>query len=72
MSSIKGYKCPHCYYYMWEGKEFYECEFQDKVSKLEQENTDLKKYIERMDKPVVKVVDIDIALENAELKAEKE
>ena len=48
MSSIKGYKCPHCEYYMWEGKEFYECEFQDKVSELEQENAELKAENERL------------------------
>lgn len=39
---MSEYKCPHCEYYMWEGKEFYECEFQDKVSELEQENERLK------------------------------
>ena len=66
---MSEYKCPHCEYYMWEGKEFYECDIQDKVSRLEQENKDLKKYIELMDEPVV---DMDIALDYAELKAENE
>lgn len=39
---MSSYKCPHCEYYMWEGKEFYECEFQNKVSELQQENAELK------------------------------
>lgn len=34
---MSDYKCPHCEYYMWQGKEFYEC-------KLEQENAELKAY----------------------------
>lgn len=50
MSSIKGDKCPHCYHYMWQGKDFYECEFQDKVSKLEQENAELKAENERLNR----------------------
>ena len=45
---MSEYKCPHCEYYMWEGKEFYECDVQDKVSKLEQENTELKAENERL------------------------
>ena len=54
-----------------------ECEGWDncyykQLKRLEQENADLKKYIERMDKPVVEVIDADIALENTELKAENE
>ena len=36
---MSSYKCPHCEYYMWEGKEFYECE-------LEQENERLKEEFE--------------------------
>lgn len=63
MSSIKGYKCPHCEYYMWEGKEFYECEFQDKVSKLEQENVKLKFELD-----VIKADYEASEQENAELK----
>lgn len=36
---MSGYKCSHCEYYMWEGKEFYEC-------KLEQENARLKQTLQ--------------------------
>lgn len=45
---MSDYKCPHCEYYMWQGKEFYECDIQDKVSKLEQENAELKAENERL------------------------
>lgn len=38
---MSGYKCPHCEYYMWEGKEFYECE-------LEQENARLKSCLQEI------------------------
>ena len=40
---MSSYKCPHCEYYMWEGKEFYECE-------LEQENIELKAENEKLTK----------------------
>lgn len=42
------------------------------LKRLQQENADLKKYIERMDEPELQVIDADIALENAELKAYKD
>ena len=41
------YKCPHCEYYMWEGKEFYECEFQDKVDRLLRTLQEIKAIAER-------------------------
>lgn len=38
------------------------------IAKLETENSDLKKYIERMDKPEIKTIDSEIFLENTKLK----
>ena len=35
-------KCPHCEYYMWEGKEFYECGLQQENAELKAENERLK------------------------------
>lgn len=48
-----------------------ECDYKQ-LQRLRQENADLKKYIERMKEPELKVIDTDIALENADLKAENE
>ena len=57
---MSDYKCPHCEYYMWEGKEFYECE-------LEQENKIMKFKLD-----TVKADYEASEQENAELKAEND
>ena len=45
---MSDYKCPHCEYYMWEGNDFYECDIQDKVSKLERENAELRSTLQEI------------------------
>lgn len=42
------------------------------IAELKAENEQLKKYIERMKEPELKVIDANIALDNKELKAENE
>ena len=39
---------------------------------LQQENEDLKNYIQKMDKPEIKTIDSEIALKNIELQQENE
>jgi len=55
---MSGYKCPHCEYYMWEGKEFYECDVQDKVSELEKENAELRSTLQEIKEIVYEVCKI--------------
>ena len=68
---MSDYKCPHCEYYMWEGKEFYECDMQDRVSKLEQENTELKSTIDAFEVSENEAIEIiaEYKAENARLKS---
>lgn len=41
---------------------------EERIKELQQENSDLKKYIERMDKPEIQVIDGKIALDNIKYK----
>ena len=43
-------------------------DYEERIRELQQENSDFKKYTERMDKPKVQVIDGEIALDNIKYK----
>ena len=79
---INGIDVSECSYYNKDNEPYCcevwdnECEAQNcyfkQLKRLQEENEELKTYIQKMDKPEIKTIDSEIVLKNIELQQENE